>query len=150
MKVLSTTPILGLLFSLILFSCTDKEKFESEIANYKTASAESEKQIVELEKQIKEAKVQLEDCNSISEDGVLFKVQIGAYNNLDLSSYANHSNFGLEKDTDGTLKYTLGIFKSYPDAESFKNMMRDMGVKGAWIVSYKDGERVDISEVIGA
>ena len=77
--------------------------------------------------------------------GVVFKVQIGAYKEIDLTD-DNSSSFGSEK---GDLnKYTIGVFKDYWEADTFKKYMREMGVKDAWIVSYRDGQRVDIKEVL--
>ena len=47
-------------------------------------------------------------------EGVVFKVQIGAFRNKDLSKYFdNHENFGGETDEDGTQKITLGQFRDY-------------------------------------
>lgn len=138
------TMLLSFCFTLVLFSCADKAKYESEIANLKKASAEAESQILALESSLEESKRGVNNYSS----GTWFKVQIGAYNNLDLTQYAGHQNFGLEKDNDGTMKYTLGAFQSYNDASSFKNLMRNMGVRGAWIVAYKDGGRVEINEVL--
>lgn len=81
--------------------------------------------------------------------GVLYKVQIGAFKNKDLTKYfQNNKNFSGEIDEDGTKKYTLGIFKEYWEADTFKKYLREMGVKDAWIVSYKDGKRVNIKDAL--
>ena len=81
--------------------------------------------------------------------GVLFKVQIGAFRNKDLSKYFGASeNFGGEVDSDGTQRYTLGNFKDYWQADKFKKYLREMGVKDAWIVPYKDGRRVPMKDVL--
>ncbi len=81
--------------------------------------------------------------------GVVFKVQIGAFKNKDLSKYfENNENFGGEKAGDGTQRLTIGIFRDYWEADTFKKYMREMGVKDAWIVPFKDGERVDIKDVL--
>ena len=81
--------------------------------------------------------------------GVVFKVQIGAFRNKDLSKYfENNENFGGENDGDGTQKITLGQFKDYWEADTFKKYLREMGVKDAWIVPYKDGVRVPIKDVL--
>ncbi len=77
--------------------------------------------------------------------GIVFKVQIGAYKEIDLAN-DNTSNFGAEKSD--LNKYTIGVFKDYWEADTFKKYIKEMGVKDAWIVSYKDGKRVDISEVL--
>ncbi|MEM1408417.1 MAG: Ezrin/radixin/moesin family protein [Bacteroidota bacterium] len=81
-------------------------------------------------------------------DGVVFKVQIGAFRNKDLSKYfENNENFGGENEGD-TQKITLGQFRDYWEADTFKKYLREMGVKDAWIVSYKDGTRVELKEVL--
>ena len=81
--------------------------------------------------------------------GILFKVQIGAFKKKDLSKFLNnHPNFQGEEE-DGMRKYTLGMFREYFEANEFKDYLIAMGVEDAWIVSYRDGNRVDIKEVIG-
>ncbi len=81
--------------------------------------------------------------------GVVFKVQIGAFRNKDLSKYFSSSdNFGGEVDPDGTQRYTLGNFTDYWQADKFKKYLREMGVKDAWIVPYKDGRRVPMKDVL--
>jgi len=84
--------------------------------------------------------------------GVVFKVQVGAFKNKDLSKYFdNNPNFGGEaadKDSAEPQRITIGIFRDYWEADTFKKYMRDMGVKDAWIVPYKDGTRVEIKDVL--
>ena len=86
--------------------------------------------------------------------GVVFKVQIGAFKNKDLSKYFdNNPNFGGEaagKDAADPQRITIGIFRDYWEADTFKKYMRDMGVKDAWIVPYKDSQRVEIKDVMDA
>lgn len=81
--------------------------------------------------------------------GTVFRVQIGAFRNKDLKKYFdNNPNFGGEATEKGEQKFTIGIFRDYWEADQFKKYMRDMGVKDAWIVPYKDGQRVDIKDVL--
>lgn len=81
--------------------------------------------------------------------GVIFKVQIGAFKNKDLTKYfENNKNFSGDIDPDGIKKYTLGYFNDYWEAENFKKYIREMGVKDAWIVAYKNGKRVNIRDVL--
>ncbi len=81
--------------------------------------------------------------------GVVFKVQIGAFKNKDLTKYFdNNPNFGGEATDKGEQKFTIGIFRDYWDADKFKKYMREMGVKDAWIVPFKDGVRVEIKDVL--
>ena len=86
---------------------------------------------------------------AIGDDGVVFKVQIGAFRNKDLSKYfENNENFGGETDADGVQKITLGKFRDYWESDTFKKYLREMGVNDAWIVPYKDGERVAMKDVL--
>lgn len=83
--------------------------------------------------------------------GVVFKVQIGAFKNKDLSKYfENNPNFGGEaaKGEADPQKLTIGVFRDYWEADTFKKYMREMGVKDAWIVPYRDGQRVEIKDVL--
>lgn len=81
--------------------------------------------------------------------GVVFKVQIGAFRNKDLTKYfENNQNFSGDVDADGVKKYTIGYFGDYWEADRFKKYLREMGVKDAWIVPYKDGQRVNIKDVL--
>jgi len=85
--------------------------------------------------------------NPADESGIVFKVQIGAFKKNDLSQYKGQKNFGV--DSDGNInKYTIGVFRDYWEADKFKKSLRQMGVKDAWIVSYKDGTRVPIKDVL--
>jgi len=81
--------------------------------------------------------------------GVVFKVQIGAFKNKDLAKYfENNPNFGGEVKENEPQKITIGIFRDYWEADKFKKYMREMGVKDAWIVPYRDGQRVEIKDVL--
>ena len=82
------------------------------------------------------------------QNGVVFKVQIGAFKNKDLSKYLNRGGEFQGESADGLKKYTLGTFRDYWEADTFKKYLREMGVKDAWIVSYKDGQRVPIKDVL--
>jgi hypothetical protein len=85
----------------------------------------------------------------VDDSGVVFKVQIGAFRNKDLSKYfENNPNFGGETDDDGVQKITLGRFRDYWEADTFKKYLREMGVNDAWIVPYKDGTRVAMKDVL--
>jgi hypothetical protein len=81
--------------------------------------------------------------------GVVFKVQIGAFKNKDLSKYFNNNpNFGGEAVDKGEQRFTIGIFRDYWEADKFKKYLREMGVKDAWIVPFKDAQRVELKDVL--
>lgn len=83
--------------------------------------------------------------------GLVFKVQVGAFTNKDLSKYFdNNPNFGGEvgKESTEPQRINIGVFRNYWEADTFKKYMREMGVKDAWIVPYRDGKRIEIKDVL--
>ncbi len=148
----------------------DKEAAEGQVSSLtdrlsKLQSTMSNKdaRIAELEDQLSAARAQLTSLRAevaqlkaapvVNEmdfsKGVVFKVQIGAFKNKDLQKYFdNNPNLGGEVKDGEPQKITIGIFRDYWEADQFKKYMREMGVKDAWIVPYRDGQRVEIKDVL--
>jgi len=136
----------------------EKSDLSSRVVDLETQLSDKEAEIGKVKAQLQENDKRLSDAqasisraskNGYSMDGVVFKVQVGAFKNKDLTKYfKNNKNFSGDVDADGTKKYTLGFFGDYWEAENFKKYLREMGVKDAWIVAYKDGKRVEIKEVL--
>jgi hypothetical protein len=148
----------------------DKEAAESQVASLnqkvtqlQSSNSDKDAKITQLEDELTQMRGQLTTARAelaqLKESpvvnpmdfskGVVFKVQIGAFKNKDLSKYfENNPNFGGEMKEGEPQKITIGIFRDYWEADTFKKYMRDMGVKDAWIVPYKDGQRVDIKDVL--
>lgn len=79
--------------------------------------------------------------------GVLFKVQIHtATKVLDTSSSLFRGLTPDQYEQDGLYKYTVGAFTNIEDAGPTQTEMRDRGFKGAFIVAFKDGNRIKVSE----
>ena len=127
---------------------SQNSELKSEVDDYKKAAKEAADKL--SEQQADENSDTYGSYNrSGGTDGVLFKVQVGSFKSFDITKYFNnHQNFSGDVDDDGTMKYTLGVFKEYWEADKFKKFMRSMGVKGAWVVSYKNGKRVNIKDVL--
>jgi uncharacterized tellurite resistance protein B-like protein len=126
-----------------------------QVSEKNTRIAELEDQLTRLRSEVAAAKAELsqkkaEPVNNMDfSKGVVFKVQIGAFKNKDLSKYfENNPNFGGEAAEKGEQRFTIGVFRDYWEADKFKKYMREMGVKDAWIVPYKDGVRVEIKDVL--
>jgi cell division protein FtsN len=101
----------------------------------------------EMAKKAKDANNQEPDA--LDESGTWFKVQVGAFENIDMSEYfKNNPNFSGEQTEEGLQRITLGRFRDYWEADRFKKTLRKMGVKEAWIVPYKEGVRVPLKEVL--
>jgi len=126
---------------------------DAKIAEMTQQLRESEAKVNQAQRAIAQAQEQTQSTqntkSTVSEAGVVFKVQIGAFRNKDLSKYFdNNENFGGEMGQDGVQKITLGIFRDYWEADTFKKYLREMGVNDAWIVPYKDGVRVEMKDVL--
>lgn len=140
---------------------------KAEVAGVDSRVADKDNQISMLQDQVADLKDQLADAlarpapqpertagpsiGSRIDDqtGIVFKVQIGAFKQKDLSKYLDAGdNFSGETDENGLRRYSLGVFREYWDADTFKKYLREMGVKGAFIVAYRDGQRVDIKDVL--
>jgi hypothetical protein len=142
---------------------TDNSALKGQVSTLNTQISDKSAKIAELEDQISKMRseltstkaelAQLKETPVISpmdfSKGVVFKVQIGAFKNKDLAKYfENNPNFGGEATDKGEQKFTIGVFRDYWEADKFKKYMRDMGVKDAWIVPFKDGQRVEIKDVL--
>lgn len=125
-------------------------KLEQEKETFDSQLKEKDNTIADLKAENEKLKKQLDNNVSRSGDdytkGVVYKVQIGAFKNRDLSKFQNKGNFWME-DQDGLKKYTIAYFRDYGEADQFKKYMRAMGVKDAWIVAYDDNVRKDIKDV---
>jgi hypothetical protein len=147
----------------------ENQSLQSEKTGLTGALAESQKIAGEKDAEIAELKRLLEEAKSApasssepapqtqsvvphvepNAQGIIFKVQIGAFKNKDLTKYFDNSKFfSGDIDNDGTKKYTVGYFSEYWEANNFKKYLREMGVKDAWIVPYKGKERLNIKDVL--
>lgn len=85
-----------------------------------------------------------------SEKGVVFKIQIATSS---VKTELKPENFsGLEGVTlyeaGGLYRYTYGNEKNMGDANRLQLQLKEKGFKDAFIVAFKDGERIAISEAI--
>lgn len=150
----------------------EKEALANQVLELQQQNAKMKAELDKKEAELAKTKKELEDYNSgmapvvvqtdntkTSADGlntkrgpskgITYKVQIGSFKNKDLTKYFdNNPNFSGEVDHDGVKKYTLGVFSDYWEADKFKKALREMGVKDAWVVAYKDGKRVNIKDVL--
>jgi len=124
---------------------------ETQLRNQESLTASKEEELANLQQKLAEVQADCGENVTASGDdytkGIVFKVQIGAFRNKDLSQFQESGNFWTE-DEDGVKKYTIGYFRDYWEADAFKKYLREMGVKDAWIVAYEDNQRKDIKEVL--
>ena len=130
---------------------------ESSIAEYEAQIGEQEKAIGKYKKETTDLRKKLDAKPKVVSSGkatdafakgVVFRIQIGAYEGIDLSQYKSQKNFKVENN--GSMqKFTIGEFREYRSADDLKKYLQKMGVSDAWVVAYRDGQRVEISEVTG-
>jgi len=80
--------------------------------------------------------------------GLVFKVQVGAMKKINNNFKEGNKKYVAEEDADGTLKYTLGYFRVYEDADNFKRVLRGMGLKEAKVEAYQDKKRIELKEAL--
>jgi hypothetical protein len=79
--------------------------------------------------------------------GLIYHVQVGAYVHFDMNQHLVQTDKTFEGETrDGMNKYMMGNFKDVKNAESFKDDIRKLGIKDAFVVPYIDGTRVTMDE----
>ncbi len=86
-------------------------------------------------------------CN----EGLIYKVQIGAYRFPQNFKYPQLAEFGaaeIKAYPDGITRFTLKEFKTIREAEAFRQVCIKKGIKDAWITAVYKGERKTLEELI--
>jgi hypothetical protein len=84
----------------------------------------------------------------VPNDGVLFSVQIGAYTGVDMRPFEVNM-FSLRQYTYQTInQFTVGIFQTFQNAESFRDIIVQMGFHDAFIIATLNGKRLPIQEAL--
>jgi hypothetical protein len=74
--------------------------------------------------------------------GLVYRVQVGAYVHFDMNQHLVQTDKTFEGETqDGMNKYMMGNFRDAKFADAFKEDIRKLGIKDAWVVPYIDGKR---------
>lgn len=75
--------------------------------------------------------------------GYKYRVQVGLFQNLDLSNFLiDDAKFFIHEYIDGKHRYSIGNFTTEEEAEAFKENLRRLGLKDAFVSEYQDGDRV--------
>ena len=95
----------------------------------------------------------LEIAGNFCSDGVVFKVQIGAYRNPENYKYSNLKSLGNVKSEafpDGITRFTQRQFNTINDAEAHRQKAIAKGQTDSWIVVYVNNKRFTLEEFIMA
>lgn len=80
-------------------------------------------------------------------NGVVFAVQIGAFRNaIPESTFSDMTPVLGERLDNGLTRYTAGLFTDLRSANGARDLVRERGYRDAFVVAYKDGERVSLAE----
>lgn len=83
--------------------------------------------------------------------GVVFKVQVGAFRNeVPASAFSDMTPLTGETTESGLVRYTAGMFTGLDGAERAKQLVRERGYRDAFVVAYRDGERITLAEAVRA
>jgi N-acetylmuramoyl-L-alanine amidase len=125
---------------------------KTEDGNPKLEDGKQKPEVIEVvdDKKNKKDKKKTEDGSPKLEDGVVFKIQIATSS---IKTELIPANFnGLEGvdlyEAGGLFRYTYGKEKNMGDANSLQLQLKDKGFKDAFIVAFKDGIRIPITEAI--
>ncbi|WP_378178156.1 SPOR domain-containing protein [Aquimarina sp. SS2-1] len=113
--------------------------------------------IAELEETIKNLSMDQEinaagnDADELQEkaslqDQLVYAVQIGAFEQKDLSLYSDKFVNFKEIKAGSFNKYALGNFATLAEAKKFRRELVRLGFRGAFIASYQNGKRLKIEE----
>ena len=88
--------------------------------------------------------------SNVKEAIIAFKVQLGAYKQAEEISFSNISHLGeieKEKKANGLTYFYISSFKTLVEARIAKTKALDLGIIAPFIVAFKNGTQVKISEV---
>ncbi|HAS41003.1 MAG TPA: hypothetical protein DCS93_11005 [Microscillaceae bacterium] len=115
------------------------------------------KRVEDLEKELEECRKRKGGGDTLVRNiatgptGIVFRVQIGAFQKqqqTDVYRQNNVQGYKLE-ERGGLIKHTLGYFNHYLPAKTLRDYLSTIGVKKAWVVAFKNGQRVPIANALG-
>lgn len=130
---------------------TDLQKTQKDAQENKNLVLAKDDELAELKRRVRQLEKETAeiDASDKSDKGIVFRIQIGAFEKIDLTSQANNQKTDLKAEKKNNVKqYTVGYFRDYWQADKFKKCLQSQGITDAWIVAYKDGIRVDIRDVL--
>lgn len=81
------------------------------------------------------------------EAGYKYRVQIGAFKEIDLNDYAVNLAAINQETYDSIFQYTLGVFDDYEKAVEFWDNIKKMGFTDSFIIATKDGRRIPLTQL---
>lgn len=119
--------------------------------------AQKEQEVMDLNNQLLNAQSTIQQLRDqiastpVKDDmisGLVYRVQIGAYQKTKMSSSLATDEAMKLEDADGLQKILIGQFRNMDEATALKDHMVKIGVKDAWVVPFRDGVRISLEEAM--
>lgn len=134
--------------------------YKSTIADLEEAKTELQNELAAAEAELDEMQDELEAANNelealkespaslltAKDEGLTFRLQIGAYNTIDLARYFADPKLITAEEVNGLNKYMIGYFDSFEIAKQVEGALKKAGIKDAWLVPYNNGSRISDDE----
>ncbi|MDX2002214.1 MAG: SPOR domain-containing protein [Chitinophagales bacterium] len=126
----------------------ENENLKNQLNKANDQAAALDQEAIKLKNQLTAAQQQVTTAQQMTAapNGLAFKVQIGAYKNFKISQYFERAKKVETEDIDGYNKYIIGYFSTLEEAEAFEKDVKKMGIQDAWVVPYKNGDRISDEE----
>jgi hypothetical protein len=130
-------------------SATDISQKKEIIKQLTVSNGNLIKQVADLQSQLAACQSKpapkCPDCpapGAIPNDGTAYKVQIGFFKNFDMSRYfAEPKYVGIEKADGNKNRYVISYFTDKKEAERCVSDLKRLGVRGAFVAKYENGQR---------
>jgi hypothetical protein len=88
----------------------------------------------------------IEKWNRVEDSTLVYRVQLGAYQDFNLDKYKQNIE-GLYQDSiDGKTKISLGAFSRLADAQAFHANIVNLGLENVYIVAYENKQPIGLIE----
>lgn len=87
--------------------------------------------------------------NAEMPEGLVFKVQVGAFRNaIPQETFSDMTPVMGEDAGNGLTRYTAGLFTTFDQAFKAKDLVRTRGYRDAFVVAYYNGRRIGLNEAM--
>lgn len=128
----------------------ENETLQEQLREAQAEVGKAQSSLAQIQGENQELRTAYEAQKNVAEKGIspglVFKVQIGAFQHFDMSKYLSETTNFEGESADNLNRYTLGNFRDLNMAEAFQKDMKKMGIRDAWIVPFRDGVRIQLRE----
>lgn len=125
------------------------KQMQKKVDSLQTLLNSNSARISGLESQLLAAQAEAAGAKKGSAKGYYYRVQLGAYKFFDVNTKTTKEDDTFLTETKNEIdKYVVGLFFTLEEADKFKNDIRKLGIKDAFVVPYKDGQRITHKEAV--